>query len=141
MNRNPEVSLAPSIDFPLFTSTMAIHFWALARFRPSRRVMRSPSYSPIFCRCRNGTLVNKPRPSMVLAFTSIGTGHFFVLNVVDCFGDIERIAALIQAGLDEETVRTWEWMGNLSGSCGGGLISPLKRIFIKFRDGMFFLNP
>ena len=78
MNRNPVVSPAPSIDFPLFTSTMAIHFWIFARLRPSRCVMRSPSYSPIFCLGRNVTLVNKPRPSMALGLTSIGTGHLIL---------------------------------------------------------------
>lgn len=91
MNRNPVVSAAPSIDFPLFTSTMAIHFWILARLRPSRCVMRSPSYSPIFCLDRNDTLVNRPRPSMPLGLTSIGTGHLVLRAEARLVGGIRRV--------------------------------------------------
>lgn len=91
MNRNPVVFFAASMDFPLLTSTMAIHFCVLARLRPSRCEMRSPSYSPIFCRVRNVILVNKPRPSIALGLTSIGTGQFLWLSLTDVFGGMELI--------------------------------------------------
>ena len=76
MNRKPVVSFVASIASVWLISTMAIHFCVLARLRPSRRVMRSPSNSPIFCRLRKGTVVKRPRPSMGLRLTTIGTGHF-----------------------------------------------------------------
>ncbi len=56
------------------------------------------------------TVVNKPRPSMALGFTSIGTGHFFWLNVDECFGGINQVVALSLSGVDEEVCRAGERM-------------------------------
>jgi hypothetical protein len=59
------------------------------------------------------TVVNKPRPSMPLGFTSIGTGHFLWLNVDECFGGINQVVALSLAGVDEEVCRACDKDGKI----------------------------
>lgn len=107
MNRDPVVSLSTSIDFPLCPSRMANHFWVLAPF--SLRI-EFPFVLADFCRGRKMTLEDKPRPSMTLGFTSIGTGHFLWLNVGECFGGIRQVVALSRSGVDEEACRACERM-------------------------------
>lgn len=117
MNRNPVVWSAPSIDFPLFTSTMAIHFWVLARFLPSRCVMRSPSYSPIFWRGLKSTLVNSPRPSMRLGLTAMGTGHVFLWAGGAGIRAIVKGVTRSESVVDVEAFGEMKWM-NMSPNRG-----------------------